>query len=441
MKSATIPLLTTAGTFAPRRDFPALRTAPSLDVLDYGLFLPGIWLCCALGISLRLIGPGFVAIPVGTCLLYAILTRTAPPRLLGTYFLFCLAAASLSAYRLFPTSWQVYFSEQAIIRQLVPLAAFFAVAWASKAYFRRRLRHRDIFSQASIFLVLGLGVAPLVMFYQNVLYPGEDAARSFLAFYGSLINNISVAMFFVIGGACLRSGWRRNLSVVAVVSIAAASRFLQFKLVALAMLATLFGVSGRLVLIGLMTTLAGIYSIALNFIPQIELISRDSGVRLALLRDGLTSVLDTYGLGIGYGTESVKRVFHFPGLPVFKFFPAPNQLTHQQTLEMLSIGIHNSFGESLLRTGVLGLVLLASTFAAAFPSRSMPRKVQDHAALMFAIMFIACFVNPALESPIQVIGVGLLYGYLIALRGAARSGAVEAPALRGLRHLMVPKSR
>jgi hypothetical protein len=62
-----------------------LRGLPP-DALDYALFLPGIWLACGLGISLRLIGPLFVAFPIGSCLLYALLRQTVPPRLIC----FCL---------------------------------------------------------------------------------------------------------------------------------------------------------------------------------------------------------------------------------------------------------------------------------------------------------------------------------------------------------------
>src|SRR5262245_55271396 len=111
----------------PRRDRPP-------DVFDYVLFLPSIWLACGLGISMRLIGSLFVIVPVGLCLLYALLRRTVPPRLLGAYLAFCIVVAVLSHLRLLPTSWQIYFMEEAIVRQLVPLLGFFAVAWASKAY-------------------------------------------------------------------------------------------------------------------------------------------------------------------------------------------------------------------------------------------------------------------------------------------------------------------
>jgi hypothetical protein len=94
-------------------------------------------------------------------------------------------------------------------------------------------------------------------------------------------------------------------------------------------------------------------------------------------------------------------------------------------LEVLSTGVHNSFAQALLRSGVLGCALLIIAFFAAFPTHKVPRHVGNHAASLFAIMFIACFVNPALESPVQVVGVGFVYGYLLALNARARLGAVQ----------------
>src|SRR5262249_21340323 len=145
---------------------------PSPDVLDYVLFLPCIWLTCSLGISLRLIGALFVVIPIGLCLAYAVLRRTVPPRLLSAYVAFCIFNAILSKYRLLPTSWQVHFMEEAIVRQLIPMLGFFAVAWASKAYFRRRLLCGNVFFGGPLILFSSFVVAPAVMFQQGLRYQG-----------------------------------------------------------------------------------------------------------------------------------------------------------------------------------------------------------------------------------------------------------------------------
>ena len=112
----------------------ACRAKLRVDALDYALFLPSIGLVCGLGNSVGLIGPLFVIIPISSCLLYGILRRTVPPRLAAGYIGFCLVVAALSALRLMPASWQLYFLHDAVVRQLIPPLSWFAVAWASKAF-------------------------------------------------------------------------------------------------------------------------------------------------------------------------------------------------------------------------------------------------------------------------------------------------------------------
>ena len=393
----------------------------SVDVLDYVLFLPGIWLTCAFGASIRLIGPLFVVAPIGFCLLYAVLRRTVPPRLLSAYFSFCILVAILSKYQLFPASWQVHFMEEAIVRQLIPPLGFFAVAWAAKAYFRRRLLCGDVFFGAPIILALSFVVAPAVMYQQGLGYQEDYSAYAILAVYGTFINNTAMGYFFILGGIFLTHNWRRYAALVIVLGVALTSHFIQFRVLTAVVLATLFGLSGRKVAVGLVVTLVGIYALGINFIPEMMIKSPNDGLRLALAADAFSSTIDTQGVGIGYGKESVRWLYRFPNMPDFTFLPDPRSMTHDSMLEALSRGVHNSFIQALLRTGVLGFFLLSAAFFAAFPSRNLPRGVRNHAASVFAVIFIGCFVDPALESAIQIVGVGFGYGYLLALRAAAHS--------------------
>jgi O-antigen ligase len=402
------------------------RGEPQPDFLDYVLFLPSIWLTCSLAISVRLIGPLFVVIPVGVCIIYGVLRRTVPPRLLGAYLGFCLFIAILSHVRLLPTSWQIHFMQEAIVRQLVPVMAFFAVAWASKAYFRRRLLCGDIFFGAPIFLFLSLVVAPAVMFQQGLKYQGEDSAHAMIALYGAFINNILIAMFFITGFVFLSTDWRRYAGLIVLFAIAVMTHFLQFRILTAVALATLLGVPARMAAIGLVVTMTGVYAIGINYVPEMMISNPNSGIRLAFVADALSSAVDTRGIGIGFGTESVRAQYQFAGMKDFSFMPDPRSITPERMLELLSTGVHNSFAQALLRTGLPGFLLLFAAFFAAFPARNLPQGVQNHAAVIFGMIFIACFVNPALETPVVVVGVGFVYGYLLALRAWAQARAPAA---------------
>lgn len=399
----------------------------SPDVLDYTLFLSGIWLACGLAISLRLLGPFFIVIPVGVCLAYAVLRQTVPPRLLAVYTTFCLFIALLSRYGLMPDSWQVHFLQEAVVRQIVPIVGFFAVAWASKAYFRRRLMSGDIFFGAPVFLFLSLVVAPAVMFQQDVQYQGASPQATIPILYGSLINNTVIAVFFIAGGVFLTNDWRRYGGILLLLGIALASPLAQFKVLAVTMIVILLGVPGRLLAATLATALTSAYAVGLNFIPQTFAFDPNSGIRLAFISDALASLADTYGFGIGFGKESVRWRYEFTGFEGITFLPDTRNITHAKMLEILSTGIHNSFFQAILRTGVIGFILIVSAILAAFPPNRLPRGVRNHAAAVFITIFLAMFVNPVLESPVQVVGIAFSYGYLIALRASVPALAVERP--------------
>ena len=367
-----------------------------------------------------------MVVPIGLCILYAVLRLTVPPRLLSVYVAFCIFVAILSKYQLFPTSWQVHFLEEAIIRQLVPTVCLLAVAWASKAYFRRRLPLGDPFSDAPVILVLSLIVAPAVMFHQGLRYQSYDSQQAVIALYGAFINNIIIATFFVMGRIVLTNDWRRYAGLVLMLGIAITTSFVQFRIFTAIAIAILLGAPGRMVVISVVALFTASYVAGMNHIPEIMMASPDSGIRLKFIADALTSVIDTHGIGIGYGTESVRWVYHFPNMPDFTFLPDSSSMSHQRMLEALSTGIHNSFIQALLRTGALGFFLLVAVIFAPFPPRNLPQEVRNHAAIIFIMMFIACFVNPALESPIQVVGIGFVYGYLLALRASAQ---ISTPAI------------
>jgi len=386
------------------------------DLLDYTFFLPCVWLVSALGYFFRLGGPLIALAVLALCIGYAVLRCSAPPKWLGAYVLICIAAAILSHYQVFPVSWQVHFRTEAISRQLGPVIVFFVMAWASKAYFERRLPSGDAFAGGDIMVFLGLVVAPIILFQQGFQYELEDPLTSMFTMYGSFTNNISIAMFFLTAGAVAGLGWRRYISIAIILVMFSVTSLAQFSIVTVGILAILVGAPGRLIAVGIICTLSLLYLVGFFFIPELVIIAPNSGIRLVFLVDTFKSVVDTFGAGIGFGTESVRWRYNFPNRPEFTFLPEPSSMTHDQMLETLSTGVHNSFFQALLRTGLLGFTVLSLALFSVFPRRNLPRKLRNHAAINFAILFISCFVNPALESPVQGIGVGVVYGYLIALR-------------------------
>jgi len=402
---------------------PRARRGVPKDILDYALFLPSLWLICGLGYFFRLGGLQLVLAVMALYIGYAVLRLSSPPKWLAAYTIVCIVAAILSHYRVFPTSWQVHFNETAIARQVAPVIIFFVTAWTSKAYFERRLPAGDAFWGGGPVLFLSLVVAQIILFQQDFQYEGDPPLESMLTMYGSFTTNIIIAMFFLTAGAFAATGWRRGICIALILMMLAATSLAQFWVITAGILVVLLGAPGRLVATGLILTLLSLYVVGFFFIPELMNITPNSGIRLAFIVDTFKSVLDTFGVGVGYGTESVRWRYNFPGRPEFVFLPEPFMMTPDEMLEALSTGVHNSLIQALMRTGLLGFVLLVAAFLAVFPRADLPRRLRNHASMSFALIFIACFVNPALESPVQGMGVGFVYGYLIALRALGSSRA------------------
>jgi hypothetical protein len=416
---------------SPARPAPYLRRHVPANLLDYLLFWPGIWLACALGPGLRLLGALFLLIPL-FCLLYALLQRVMMPRLLGLYVLFCILVAVLSKYELFPHSWQTHFLPEAIIRQIVPTLSFFMVSWAAKAYFRRQIRHGYVLSGANFVLFFSFGAAFLTMYILDRGYQGDYSLYEKLAMFGSFLNNSMIGMFYVTYYIYFSRGWRRYCGTSVVVAIAAITHFIQFRLWAAATLLIAFGVPARKVAIGVITALISAYAVAMYAAPQLMRLDPNDGLRAVMMRDAISSVWDTDGIGIGYGKESVKARYSVPGMPDFTFLPDWNTMTRERLLEALSSSVENSYIMTLLRTGIFGFALLVAAISTGFPPRDLPPDTRRHAAALFTLGFVASFVNAGFDTPLQVVGHGFIYGYLLALRASWKSLARTRSALRAM---------
>jgi hypothetical protein len=397
----------------------AAQTGARLDRLDTFVFLPCIWIAASLGFAIGDYPLLFFIVPP-LCLLYALRRRTTPVRLLATYIVFCLLAGLLSWYHAFPKSWQIVFLAESIPRQLAPIISFFCVTWAAKAYFLRRIPEQEILSGGRTIIFLGYVVAPTVMFLAGVRYEGDDTTSTIIAAYGSFINSITLGLFFIFGHLFYSRGARRYAALVVILLIAATTHFVQFKLVALAAIVMLFNFKPRVTVLAVVVVFIASYAIQAYDIPAAIDANPDKGIRVAFIADAVRSLYDTSGLGIGYGTESVRFVYRFPGLPDFTFMPDPGTISRERLMEVLSRGVHNSFAQAMLRTGVPGFLLLTWAVFLALPPRGLPRPAEAHASMVFVVIFVACFVNPALESPRQLIGIGFSYGYLLALRSYAK---------------------
>jgi len=164
----------------------------------------------------------------------------------------------------------------------------------------------------------------------------------------------------------------------AVLVVAATTHFAQFWLATAAAFATRLGAPARFTALAVAALLVFAYAHEITRLPQEMAENPNKGIRVAFVADAFSSLRDTYGLGIGYGKESVRWTYRFPGVPTFSFMPNPRMISSQRLLEVLSQAVHNSFVQAMLRTGVLGAGLLLLDVFAAFPRRTLSKPIRSH---------------------------------------------------------------
>ncbi|HSK42121.1 MAG TPA: hypothetical protein VK943_20315, partial [Arenibaculum sp.] len=135
----------------------------------------------------------------------------------------------------------------------------------------------------------------------------------------------------------------------------------------------------------------------------------NTGIRLIFWRDVLGALVDTNFVGIGFGREAIRTTYVLETLLEFGDLADP---------QFIFIGTHSAFMDVLLRLGGVGGLLLVLYLASVFPSSRLPPRIRTHACIVYALVFLCCLVNVALQSPTYMFGIVFALGYLQALKRA-----------------------
>lgn len=99
----------------------------------------------------------------------------------------------------------------------------------------------------------------------------------------------------------------------------------------------------------------GISLAAPFFVIELYGIDHNSGFRALLWRDAIQTIVETNGVGVGYGTEYIKNDFYALANDWY--------LTAEDSDDRLSIGTHSSLYDVAFRTGILGVLLIGLWFS------------------------------------------------------------------------------
>ena len=147
----------------------------------------------------------------------------------------------------------------------------------------------------------------------------------------------------------------------------------------------------------------------------------NTGWRLAWWKDALEALGQTGGIGVGFGTESLRN--EYSAL-------LERDSYGEEGGSFLLISTHSAFFDTMLRTGFVGVLLFGIVLARCFPLSFMAPLTRAHCCAMFAVLILCLHSNLGLQSPMYSIGVAICIGYLQSERRKAYAGASAAKGLR-----------
>lgn len=139
----------------------------------------------------------------------------------------------------------------------------------------------------------------------------------------------------------------------------------------------------------------------------IDIFDANSQVRLVLWRDATIALMDSYGLGVGFGTEWIKNQFDIinPGWELFQFYDF-NKVHNTTT--------HNTFSDIYFRLGIIGIILFL-LFLFSFFSKKEIESFKLSSEIFFAIL-LSLSTNPGFFSLNFSLGLCISLGLILYLK-------------------------
>ena len=312
----------------------------------------------------------------------------------------CLLLASL--FGAMPSSWTNYRDPIAAIRHWVWLPI---VILSANTFFMLFDAHfQKIEKHALKLFAIGLAITELA----KKLSPSDEPYIVEPLIY--LLNNASalLALLFFIFLFRRKRSAAENILLCALLLLISTST--QSQLLALVVVCMLVTGSFKLVNVGLILALGLFSIIAPFFINELNTVDSNTGFRLILWRDTWSALIDTYGLGVGYGTEYFSNDFTDIHDRYWKITP-------DDADDRLFVGTHSTFYDIALRNGILGLMLFATWFLRTISQA--PKNSPQNAKLFYAtaaLLVINNAVNMGFTSMSFCLGTGACLGLLHYLR-------------------------
>lgn len=318
---------------------------------------------------------------------------------LGTLYL------GLSYLNLLPNAWTVFYDRSVIPQQASFVYALALLVMASYALFRGILSDKK---NATFFFVLCL-VFPI---YRAIALGVGDGLDLRLNTFSNPMLPAYLALGHLVFVTYARSS-RMSATILGLLC-AIPTNFLQNAIGGIYMAAIGFTRRPRLILFGLILSAVAVSVIGQWYSEEVWRRSPDTGVRLWMMHDGVQGLIQSYGMGVGFGKESLKNYFQLSA--TIQFIDMKNGVTN-----FLVVGIHNAVVQMFYRLGLAGGLLFVAFITACNPLDVRHVGLRNSATFAYGIAFLTIWSNPCIESQAYHAGLALAFGYILACKAVALS--------------------
>jgi len=353
---------------------------------------------------LRPLGAGPLLLALAAAAAAMCLSRR--PFLLGWPYLAFAAWASailaLSLAGLMPDGWTRYHSAPAAMRQWlwvpalpIVVASTYLALLPLMGWIRRR---------ALVLMVAAFVVSRLA---RNLTSLEVDPVEQ-IFIYTMTSDNVLVVLLFLVW--FYRERRSLGLGLVSHAALFAMSNSSQSQILVLIFAAIWLLGRPASVVTGAGLALLGFILIAPFHVEAINAADPNAGIRALMWRDALRAVVETGGLGVGFGTEAITNDFT-------EIRPREWLLTEENSEDRLFIATHSSFYDVLLRTGLPGALMILG-WLVAFCFTDIPRagRARQLFCAIVGVFLVSNSINIGLSSINFLFGSAFCLAALVLVR-------------------------
>lgn len=321
---------------------------------------------------------------------------------------FAVVIVGLSYLHILPAGWTRFYDRAAIANQAGSVIAFGVFLVASQRWWERVRLGYISDTTLIVISVFAITCWPVLDF---IISGDFEIARVMGTLRNGTMAFFVIASYFSFRG---RPVW--TMSVVAVLlAVIVSGRYYSQTLLTFLLFFLFLGTRwlriplGRQAVSIFVIILCGAALYGMTDPIAVWRLDANTGWRLFFWNDVLRSTSLTNGIGVGFGTEALSN--YYAGADQAEFM-ADTRIDES----FLLVGTHNAMMDTLLRLGVVGLVLFLLVLWTSRPLRDASAGRNNHTAFAFCIAVICLFTNVAIQSPLYAIGVAFALGYVRSTR-------------------------